>query len=161
MERISKVECILVGSTFVLYIHTRAHTHCSNSTFVHQCTHHKCVKWGYYCHIADRLAAPVLITLFLPELQALLFYLRDFWQLEVCKLSSVPNFHSSGCQSWELSFQARAQDNKAFFHQDELTNSQAGRRLSVEGQAAAWEATAIPSKLCTLSEPRGQSNVCP
>lgn len=130
----------------VVYTHTRSHTHCSNSTFVHQCTHHKCVKWGYYCHIADRLAAPVLITLSLLELQALLFHLREFWQPEVCKLSSVPNFHSSGCHSWEpkLRFQARVQDNKAFFHQDELTNSKAGRRLSVEGQAAVWEATDTP-----------------
>lgn len=126
---------------YILYTHS--HTHNKSCTFVHQCTHHKCVKWGYYCHIAGRLAAPVLITLLLLRLPALLFYLSVFWQVEVCKLSSVSNFHSSGCHSWEpqLGFQARVWDNKAFFQQDELTNSRAERQVFVEGQTTARIAT--------------------
>lgn len=128
----------------ICIIHT--HTHTSNSTFVHQCTPHKCVKWGYYCHIAGRLAAPVLITLLLLKLQALLFYLREFWQPEVCKLSSASNFHSSGCHSWEpqLGFQMQVRDDKAFCQQDELTNSPAGRRVFVKGQATLWKAINKP-----------------
>lgn len=107
--------------------------YCCNSTFVHQCTHHKCVKWGYYCHIAGSLAAPVLITPLLQRLQALLFYLREFWQHGVCKLPS--NFHSSGCHSWkpQLGFQAQVQDNEAFFHQDGLTNKPMGGTGLYEG----------------------------
>ena len=55
--------CSSVGAACSLlhthkYTFTHTHTHSSTSTFVHQCTHHKCVKWGYYCHIAGRLAAP-------------------------------------------------------------------------------------------------------
>lgn len=129
----------LVGAVLLLNVCVY-HTHTSSCTFVHQCAHHKCVKWGYYCHSAGRLASPVLITLLLLRLQALPFYLRVCWQLEVCKLSSVSNFHSSRCHSREqkLSFQARVWDNNALFLQDELTNSQAGRQVFVEGQATQW-----------------------
>lgn len=125
-------------------IHTDAHT--SNSTFVHQCTHHECVKWGYYCHIAGRLAAPVLITLLPLELQALPFYPREFWQPEVCKLSSASNFNSSGCHSRELQLGSRAQvhRNKAFLQRGELTNSQGGRRVFVKGRRTFWKTSNRP-----------------
>ncbi len=135
--------CSSVGAaSALLYTHFHTLTHTSKSTFVHRCGHHKCVKWGCYCHIAGRLAAPVLITLSLLRLQALLFYLRELWQPEVCKLSAASNFRSSQFHSWEpqLALQARVQDNKASVQEDELTNRQVGRRVCVKGQETLWRA---------------------
>lgn len=47
---------------------------------LHQCIHHNSVAWGYYCHAAGRLAAPVLITppLLRASGAAVFYYRREF-----------------------------------------------------------------------------------
>lgn len=99
----------------------------------------KCEE-GYYCHVAGSLAAPVLLL----RLQATPFYLRErSAKPRSANFPSASNFHSSGCDSWELElgFPAHVHHNKGFFEREEPTNSQAGRQGCVCGRS--WRSVSL------------------